>query len=226
VRDEADQARYVAEQVLEQRENGVALKSQAVLFRSSSHSAQLELELARRDIPYVKFGGLKFLEAAHIKDALSILKWADNPRNRLAGFRALQLLPRVGPATATQLLDVLDEAADSKSVLQAFRMPAPAMADWKTLLPLVLALRAQTPNWPAELESVMRWYEPHLDRLYEDAAVRQGDLAQLQQIAATYSSRERFLTQITLDPPEATSDQAGVPGQDESAGGSEVPLEA
>jgi DNA helicase II / ATP-dependent DNA helicase PcrA len=215
VRDEADQARYVAERVLEQRENGIALKSQAVLFRSSSHSAQLELELARRDIPYVKFGGLKFLEAAHIKDVLSILKWADNPRNRLAGFRAVQLLPGVGPATATKLLDALDEAAGSRSVLEAFRMPAQAMADWKTLLPLIQTLRASITNWPAELEGVIRWYERQLDRLYEDAAVRQGDLAQLQQIASTYASRERFLTEMTLDPPEATSDQAGAPMRDD-----------
>ena len=215
VRDEADQARYVAERVLEQRENGVALKSQAVLFRSSSHSAQLELELARRDIPYVKFGGLKFLEAAHIKDVLSILKWADNPRNRLAGFRAVQLLPGVGPGTATKLLDALDEAAGSRAVLEAFRMPAPAVADWKTLLPLIQTLRAPITHWPAELEGVIRWYEPLLDRLHENAAVRQGDLAQLQQIASTYPSRERFLTEMTLDPPEATSDQAGAPMRDD-----------
>jgi ATP-dependent DNA helicase UvrD/PcrA len=215
VRDEADQARYVAERVLEQRENGVALKSQAVLFRSSSHSAQLELELARRDIPYVKFGGLKFLEAAHIKDALSILKWADNPRNRLAGFRAVQLPPGVGPATAKKLLDALEDAGDSRSVLEAFRMPAPAMADWKTLLPLVQALRAPITNWPAELESVILWYEPQLQRLYDDAAVRQADLAQLLQIASSYVSRERFLTEMTLDPPEATSNQAGAPMRDD-----------
>src|SRR5439155_22974260 len=86
VRDEGDQACYVAEQVLEQRENGIALKSQAVLFRSSSHSTQLELELARHGIPFVKHGGLKFLEAAHIKDVVSILKWPHNPRNRLGGL--------------------------------------------------------------------------------------------------------------------------------------------
>src|SRR4030095_5422739 len=104
VGDEADQARYVAERVLERRENGIGLKSQAVLFRSSSHSAQLELELARRDIPYVKFGGLKFLEAAHIKDVLALLRWAENPRGRIAGYRALRLLPGVGPATAMRLL--------------------------------------------------------------------------------------------------------------------------
>src|SRR6266700_2125585 len=99
VRDEADQARYVAEHVLEQRERGMTLKSQAVLFRSSSHSAQLELELARRSIPFVKYGGLKFLEAAHVKDVLSVLRWADNPRNRLAGFRAARLVPGIGAAT-------------------------------------------------------------------------------------------------------------------------------
>ena len=111
VRDEGDQARYVAERVLEQRERGMALKSQAVLFRSSSHSAQLEIELARRDIPFVKYGGLKFLEASHVKDVLSVLRWADNPRNRMAGFRAARLVPGVGPATANKLLDALDAIA-------------------------------------------------------------------------------------------------------------------
>jgi DNA helicase II / ATP-dependent DNA helicase PcrA len=215
VRDEADQACYVAERVLEQRENGIALKSQAVLFRSSSHSAQLELELARRRIPFVKYGGLKFLEAAHIKDVLCVLRWADNPRNRIAGFRAARLLPGVGPATATKLLDALDESPDSMSAMESFKMPRSATADWTPFLAVNRALRAPTSNWPAEMDVVTRWYEPHFNRIYEDAFVRQGDLAQLQQIAATYSSRERFLTEVTLDPPEATSDQAGEPGKDD-----------
>src|SRR3970040_419424 len=94
------QAEYVVTRVLETRERGVALKRQAVLFRSSHHSDVLELELVRRNIPYVKFGGLKFLEAAHVKDALAVLRWADNPRNRIAAWRALQLLPGVGPKGA------------------------------------------------------------------------------------------------------------------------------
>ena len=160
VRDEGDQARYVAGQVLELRENGIALKSQAVLFRSSSHSAQLELELARHGIPFVKYGGLKFLEAAHIKDVLSVLKWADNPRNRLAGFRAVRLVPGVGQVTAGKLLDALDEAADSSSVMAAFKIPAPAIADWTTFLSVFNGLRVAKPNWPAEFELVTRWYEP------------------------------------------------------------------
>jgi DNA helicase-2/ATP-dependent DNA helicase PcrA len=215
VRDETDQARYVAERVLEQRENGIALKSQAVLFRSSSHSAQLELELARRGIPFVKYGGLKFLEAAHIKDVLCVLRWADNPRHRMAGFRALRLLPGVGPVTATKLLDALDAAPDVVSAMEAFKAPPSTGADWNTFLTVFRALRAAKAAWPAELEIVTRWYEPHLERLYDDAPVRQRDLVQLHQIASTYRSRERFLTEMALDPPDATSGEAGAPIKDD-----------
>jgi len=215
VRDEADQARCVAERVLEHRESGIALTSQAVLFRSSSHSAQLELELIRRGIPFVKYGGLRFLEAAHVKDVLCVLRWAENPRNRMAGFRVAQLLPGVGPATAARLLDAMDDAADPVSALGGFRAPPAAAEDWKALLAAFGALREAKPGWPAEMDLVARWYEPHLDRLYEDAHARQADLVQLRQIAATYTSRERFLTEVTLDPPAATSDEAGPPSRDD-----------
>ena len=100
VRDEMEQASYVCERVLEQREEGTALKQQAVLFRASHHSGPLEIELTRRNIPFVKFGGLKFLDAAHIKDVLAVLRFAENPRDRVAGFRLLQLIPGIGPSTA------------------------------------------------------------------------------------------------------------------------------
>ena len=105
VADEADQARYIVEQVLEAREQGMKLKSQAVLFRAAHHSAALEIELTRRNIPFVKFGGLKFLDSVHVKDVLAVLRWAENPRDRVAGFRVVQLLPGVGPATAAKVLD-------------------------------------------------------------------------------------------------------------------------
>ena len=111
LQDDAEQAAWVADEVLALREKGTTLKRQAVLFRTSHHSAALELELARRNIPYVKFGGLKFLEAAHVKDLLSLLRWADNPKNRIAGFRVAQLLPGVGPATAARLQDAMNAAA-------------------------------------------------------------------------------------------------------------------
>lgn len=215
VRDEADQAQCVAERVLAYREAGIALKSQAVLFRSSGHSAQLELELARRRIPFVKYGGLKFLEAAHVKDVLCVLRWADNPRGRIAGFRALQLLPGIGPATAGRLLNAIAQVIDPVSAMRAFTSPAPTGEAWHPFTELIAALRSTTVDWPAALELVTRWYQPHLERLHEDARVRWGDLVQLQGIAATYSSRERFLTEVTLDPPAATSDEAGVPGRDD-----------
>ena len=112
VRDEADQALYVVETVLQNREAGLALKAQAVLFRASHHSGPLEVELTRRNIPFVKFGGLKFLEAAHIKDVLAVLRFAENPRDRVAGFRVIQLMPGIGPATAAKALDQIAATAD------------------------------------------------------------------------------------------------------------------
>ncbi len=215
VRDGGEQAQYVAEQVLEYREAGIALKSQAVLFRSSSHSAELELELARRGIPFVKYGGLKFLEAAHIKDVLGVLRWAENPRSRLSGFRTVKLLAGVGSATAAKLLDAMGDAPNPIGVMQSFDMPPSVASDWAFFRELFSTLHHSKSTWPADMDLVTRWYEPHLQRIYEDAYIRQGDLVQLQQIASTYASRERFLTEITLDPPSATSDEAGVPGQDD-----------
>jgi DNA helicase-2/ATP-dependent DNA helicase PcrA len=215
VRDESDQAHYVVEKVLEQREAGLALKQQAVLFRASHHSGPLEIELARRNIPFVKFGGLKFLEAAHVKDVLAFLRWAENPRDRVAGFRVIHLLPGAGPATAARLLDRIAEAAEPLAALAQFKPPAASAEDWPAFARAFELARGKAAGWPAELDLICRWYAPHLERLYEDAVAREGDLAQLAQIASTYPSRERFLTELTLDPPGATSDEAGVPLLDE-----------
>jgi DNA helicase II / ATP-dependent DNA helicase PcrA len=215
VRDEIDQARYVAAKVLEQREAGVALKAQAVLFRASHHSGPLELELTRRNIPFVKFGGLKFLEASHVKDVLAFLRWAENLRDRAAGFRVAQLLPGVGPATAGRLLDLVMAGADPMQVMAAFIAPAAAAAHWPSFVDAVALVHGKTTGWPAELDLICRWYAPHLERIHDDAALRQADLVQLAQIASTYTSRERFLTELTLDPPDATSDEAGTPLLDE-----------
>src|SRR6184192_283994 len=110
VRDEADQARCIVERILENRETGTLLKEQAVLFRTSSHSGPLEIELTRRNIPFVKFGGLKFLDAAHIKDMLALLRFVENPRDRVAGFRVLQLMPGIGPSAAQRALDYMTNA--------------------------------------------------------------------------------------------------------------------
>ncbi|MGP9810861.1 ATP-dependent helicase [Rhodopseudomonas sp. NSM] len=214
VRDEADQARYIVERVLEHRESGTTLKQQAVLFRTSSHSAPLELELTRRNIPFVKFGGLKFLDAAHVKDMLALLRFVQNPRDRVAGFRVMLLLQGIGPASAQKALDAITAVADPLKALAA--VPAPPRApDWRDFVDAIGELRDGRAGWPAEIERARLWYEPHLDRIHDDAVTRRADLVQLAQIASGYPSRERFLTELTLDPPDATSDQAGVPLLDE-----------
>jgi DNA helicase-2/ATP-dependent DNA helicase PcrA len=215
VPDEAQQAKWVADEVLRHREAGAKLTSQAVLFRASDHSAALELELARRDIPFVKFGGLKFLEAAHVKDMLAILRFAHNPRGRMAGFRALQLIPGIGQASATRLLDAMAEAADPVQALQQFAPPSQAQEEWARFAQLYLQLRDPNIAWPADMERAKDWYIPHLERMHDDAPVRKLDVEQLARLAMGYASRERFLTELTLDPPQSTSDQAGVPHLDE-----------
>jgi ATP-dependent DNA helicase UvrD/PcrA len=214
VEDETRQAEFVALQVLEHRENGIDLKRQAVLFRTSSHSASLELELGRRNIPFVKFGGLRFQDAAHVKDTLSILRWIENPRERLAGFRALRLLPGVGPRTATGWLDALAAATNIGEVLAVLAAPAAAREAWASLVDLHARLRDRG-DWPADIEAVIDWYLPQMERLYDDAPLRAPDLAQLRRIAATYPSRERFLTELALDPPAATSAEADAAHKDE-----------
>ncbi len=214
VPDEMAQARQVADRVLEWREEGIRLKQQAVLFRTAHHSAAVELELARRRIPFVKFGGLKFLESSHVKDVLALLRWAGNPRSRIAGFRVAQLVPGVGPANARKLLDAMEASASPHAALREHAMPAAARDDWAAFVALWSRLRG-TPAWPADLDAVNAWYQPVLQRMHEDAPARQADLAQLTQIAAGYGARERFLTELTLDPPAASSDEAGPPHLDE-----------
>ena len=215
VRDEADQALYVAERVLENRESGTRLKQQAILFRASHHSGPLEVELTRRNIPFVKFGGLKFLDAAHVKDILALLRFVENPRDRVAGFRVLQLTPGVGPTSAKNVLDQMAEAADPICALADAPPPPRASEDWRAFVETVADLSSGRAGWPAELERARSWYEPHLDRIHEDSVSRRADLIQLAQIAGGYPSRERFLTELTLVPPDATSDQAGAPLLDE-----------
>ena len=215
VEDDRGQADYVVAEVLKAREAGVRLMRQAVLFRASHHSDFLELELTRRNIPFVKYGGLKFLEAAHVKDLLAVLRWADNPRNRVAAFRVLQLLPGMGPANAELCLAALGRAGTLAAALGAWQPPPAARADWPALAALYAALGDPAAAWPGQVEQVRDWYRPHLERHYEAAGVRAGDLDQLARIAGGYPDRERFLSELALDPPRASSDHAGPPLLDE-----------
>jgi DNA helicase II / ATP-dependent DNA helicase PcrA len=215
VQDDAAQAECIVAAILENREAGAPLKEQAVLFRTSHHSALLEIELTKRNIPFVKFGGLKFIEAAHVKDVLAVLRWAENLSDRVTGFRALQLLEGVGPATAGKVLGRMAGAARPLDALAAFQPPPKIGQAWLDLVALIQELRKTTSDWPSEFERVRQWYQPHLERRCADAIVRSGDLDQLQRIAALYPSLRAFLTDLTLDPPSATSDEAGPPRLDE-----------
>ena len=141
----------------------------------------------------------------------SILRLVRNPRDRVAGFRVLQLIPGIGPKAAGLVLDALDLAPDPLAALEDVAPPPRAGADWPGF---VEAMRSKA-DWPAALGNARAWYEPHLERMHEDAEARRADLMQLEQIATGYPNAEAFLTELTLDPPDATSDKSGVPLKDE-----------
>jgi DNA helicase-2/ATP-dependent DNA helicase PcrA len=206
VADDMAQAQYVVARVLEAREQGVELRRQAVLFRSSHHSDALELELVRRNIPYVKYGGLKFLEAAHVKDALALLRWADNPVNRVAAWRALQLLPGVGPKGAERAWTAFEASGHGWGALKTPSREFDA---------LMAGIADPATPWAGQMQRVREWYAPVLERKYDAPEVRAADLVQLERIAGTYGTREAFLTDLALDPPSATSDLSGDPYLDE-----------
>jgi DNA helicase-2/ATP-dependent DNA helicase PcrA len=215
VEDEVAQAVYVADQVLEYREAGIELRRQAVLFRTSHHSGRLEIELASRNIPFIKYGGLKFIEAAHIKDVLAILRWAENSRDAIAGFRVLQLLPGIGPASAKKAMAHLGEHGFDLGEFAGFAPPDAAALSWPGFCRTLQRLRDSKTAWAGQLDLVRAWYQPQLERLYDYVPSRIGDLDQLEQIAGGYPSRERFLSEVTLDPPDATGADAGRPELDE-----------
>jgi len=209
------QAEYVALQVLQRREAGVSLRRQAVLFRTGSHSDLLEVELARRRIPFVKYGGLQFLEGSHVKDLIAVLRWADNPRNTLSAFRVLQLLPGMGPVNARWTLDALAEAGGALKSLRDLKVSSQCERDFRRLTELMEKITEPAAPWEGQVRMVREWYQPHLQRIYEHYHTRIGDLDQLEHLATQFRSRERFVTEMTLDPPQATGDLSGRAHQDE-----------
>jgi len=221
--DEAEQSEVLCRNVLEHREEGTLLRRQAVLFRAAHHSDLLEVELARRNIPFVKYGGLKFLEAAHVKDVLALLRILDNPFDEVSWFRVLQLLEGVGPTGARRLmgwLGVRRELPDAPSPLRRLIDGPPECAPpvRDQLAELGSALRdCSTTDLPpaAQIERFRQFLIPVFDRLYSSARERLRDLEQLEHIASRYPSRARFVTELTLDPPVSTGDLAGPPLLDE-----------
>jgi DNA helicase-2/ATP-dependent DNA helicase PcrA len=209
--DEADQAAYVIRKVLEHREAGIDLRRQAVLFRASHHSMMLEAELARANIPFQKFGGLKFVETAHIKDLMAFLRLAENPRDMVSGSRLLPLLPGIGPGKARQLMDMLLSSRGDFGVWAAWRPPAAAAKLWAKFVALLQSLANAPDDLPSQVHRVRKFYTPLLEEKYDNADPRLRDLEQLEMIASRYGSRQRMLLEMTLDPPSSTQDLAGPP---------------
>ncbi len=230
---EAEQSDRVCRLVLEHRERGTPLRQQAVLFRASHHSDLLELELTRRNIPYVKYGGLKFLEAAHVKDVLSLLRILENPHDEVSWFRVLQLVEGIGPATARRVMDAVgvrrqpsggaeartETASPLRRLLDgAAPVPSaarPAFEELRSALSDCLGGDSAGLTPAAEIGRLRAFFEPVFERLYNSAQSRLRDVEQLEQIAASYTSRGRFISELTLDPPSSTADLAGPPLLDE-----------
>jgi DNA helicase-2/ATP-dependent DNA helicase PcrA len=226
--DEAEQCDTVCSAVLEYRERGVRLQDQAVLFRAAHHSDLLEVELTRRNIPFVKYGGLKFLEAAHVKDALSILRVLENPWDEVAWFRVLQLPEGIGPAGARRLMDEIGVRRSHDQPRHESASPLVKLLDHPCTVPRQAAdglrdLRSALAGCrdeevlppPAQLERLRAYLEPVIARTYDAPAARMADIDQLALLARGYESRGRFLAELTLDPPSSTSDLAGPPLLDE-----------
>ena len=216
-RDDDEQTQWLCERILEHREQGTELKKQAVLFRAQHHSMALEMELSRRNIPFHKYGGLRFVEMAHVKDLVSFLRLAENPRDAMAGLRVLGLVPGIGPKTAAALLEALGAAGgDFAAAWAGARVPEPARAAWPVVVELFATLAAAGPgDVPAQVHAVRSVYGPLLERRYDNAQARLRDLEQIEALAARSQSRSQFLAELVLDPPAYTQELAGPPLLDE-----------
>jgi DNA helicase II / ATP-dependent DNA helicase PcrA len=213
--DEAEQTEYVLARILERREQGLDLRRQAVLFRASHHSLHLEIELGRRGIPFHKYGGLRFVETAHIRDLLAFLRLAENPRDLLAGTRVLGLLPGVGARTARTLLEPVQRTGSFEGWEDA-RVPTAARTQWPALVTLCRELAgAQPPALASQLHQIRGFYGPLCEERYDHVPARLRDLEQLEQLAAGFPDRSTFLGELTLEPPRSTQELAGPPSLDD-----------
>ena len=213
---ENDQIRFVVGKILEHREEGMQLKEQAVLYRASSHSLRLEAELARRRIPYIKYGGLKFTEAAHVKDLLAFLRVAENSGDFPAGLRLLALLPGIGPKKARQLIELLRSAHGNFNVWSSWTPPKAAMQSWFTFVELMKALAENAKPLAEQLTDALKFYQPILEEKYpNDADSRHNDLEQLIASAPRFKSRQQMLADFVLDPPQSSEEFADKPDIDD-----------
>jgi DNA helicase-2/ATP-dependent DNA helicase PcrA len=220
-RDEAGQAREVSERVLAAREEGIELREQAVLFRTNHDPALLEVELTRRGIPFVKYGGLRYLEAAHVKDFIALLRLADNPADELSWLRIMKLLDGVGPSRARQVLDALRGGGEGVPRLECWpdaveRVPRASRQQATMVIGALLAVGADSSDdTEVQVERLCQAIAPLVRLHYPDGAVRVSDLDQLVLAARGARDIRHFVSELVLDPPASSADFAGPPHLDE-----------
>jgi DNA helicase II / ATP-dependent DNA helicase PcrA len=218
--DEQQQTRFVVDRILELHEEGIPLADIAVLFRAGYMSADLEIELTNRKIPFEKWGGLKFLEAAHVKDVLAFLRILENPRDEVSWYRILLLLPGIGDATARAAIDAMAGAAWESAAFGRYSAPARARSAHQALVVLLDELRSGASTTDArvaaDIARVRMLYDNILRDRYDKAEPRLSDLDQLQVIASGYPDRATFLSALALEPPQATQDLPGGASKDDN----------
>jgi DNA helicase-2/ATP-dependent DNA helicase PcrA len=226
LKDEHEQTRFVVDRILELHEEGIPLREIAVLFRAGYMSADLEIELVNRNIPFEKWGGLKFLEAAHVKDVIAFLRVIDNPRDEVSWYRVLMLMPGVGDTTARAIMNTMAERAWDPDALTHWAAPPRARDAHKALSQLLRRLRglarADAPapehNVATEIDLIRQLYDSLLRDKYDRPEPRLADLDQLRVIASGFPSRSVFLSTIALEPPQSTQDLAeGSSDEDDDA---------
>ena len=209
--DENSQSTLVVDKILELREEGVALNNIAVLFRSGWHSNDLEVELASRNIPFVKYGGQKFVAAAHIKDVLSYLRIAYNVGDQISWLRVLLLIPGIGPKTAQKIFELVTKKDGYQD--DALLRKNEALT---RLLELFLKVDGQTDAPAKIIEKFLVYYQPLLKIKYDDFNKRLNDLDSLLRIAERYKTVEQFLVDMALEPPERSIVEAGKKDKDDA----------
>ena len=216
-RDEQQQTKFVADRILELHEEGTPLREMAVLFRAAYMSADLEIELSNRRIPFEKWGGLKFLEAAHVKDVLAFLRVLENPRDDVSWYRLLMLMPGIGDVTARAAIVSMAERGWGDNAFADWQPPHRAREAHERLASLLDVLRDATSatgagtnaSVSAQIEAIRGLYDDILRERYDRPEARLADLEQLRVIAGGYPGRTAFLSAIALEPPQSTQDLAG-----------------
>ena len=197
--DEQEQAAYIADQVQFKGRGGKKLKDQAVLFKAAAHSVLLESELTRRKIPFVKYGGQQFADAASVKEVVAVLKWAENPSDRISGYGALRLIPGFTPAITMRLLDLVGKSG-LESALAAFTPPPKAMRSWPRFLTVMGGLTHGKISWQQQIDAACTWYRANFERKPEAVARINRDLARLTSAAGAFETRQTFIATMMLDP--------------------------